>query len=145
MESVASRHDKYNTSLATYTPQIPLAAIPIKASNTLHTYYHVILQACNSTHLSRAHKCKLLNFVQAMNLTPISLTNNNNGERNALVHENLVTEMYSTLYNIVTPVTRKPMKLDLPSQLKDSDLTTILSTSPYSEKCVDHTYVEVDS
>jgi len=80
-----------------------------------------------------------------MNLTPISLTNNNNGERNALVHENLVTEMYSTLYNIVTPVTRKRMKLDLPSQLKDSDLTTILSTSPYSEKCVDHTYVEVDS
>jgi hypothetical protein len=123
---------QYDTSFATYTPQIPLAAVPIKAGNNLHTYYHAILQACKSTQLSHAHKSQLLNFVQAMNLTPISLTNDNNGERNALIHENLVMEMCSTLYNIVTPVTRKRMKLDLPSQLKDSDLTTILSTSPYS-------------
>ncbi|GAB5586184.1 hypothetical protein Unana1_01084 [Umbelopsis nana] len=80
-----------------------------------------------------------------MNLTPISLTNNKNGERNALIHEDLVTEVCSTSYNIVSPVARKRMKLDLSSQQTDSDLSTILSTSPYSEKCADQTYVEVDS
>jgi hypothetical protein len=126
-------------------PQTPSATIPIKAVITLHTYDHAILQACNATQLSHAHKSQLLNFVQAMNLTPISLTNNKNGERNALIHEDLVMEVCSTSYNIVSPIARKRMKLDLSSQQTDSDLSTILSTSPYSEKCADQTYVEVDS
>ncbi|KAL0090919.1 C2H2-type zinc finger transcription factor [Phycomyces blakesleeanus] len=139
------------------TLKCPAASTLEPLEQSHRSYEHAILHACGVMHLSQDEAKRHIKFIDALDLKPIALIDQDGNEENCLVSNEVIERLSSTHSNFsfheVNPTKKRKISstdeldADTPQQgiHLDASLSYVIDSSPYAHTLQSETYIELNS